>query len=295
MTDTNKKRVREYASKHGMSYQAAWNLLEGDGSPQKALEFWDWEKMVKRRRAGLTIADILALKPGDRVQVLAMDRNLCDHVYPWRPGEPPGPTLPAKQFFEKKRDGAVYIHEGGLRGRVEWGWDHEGERAHEPFQFEIEFKEGNWHPLDDDGTLPSANEPHMVKGPPGEPAMERRHWDELPPTRQHWTEFPKTTRVGWRGPMVRWDALADLPPVFTAIDVDRMAARAAVEWIPGATGIVRDRLQLRRTDGDWVLSVENLTDEERADLKARLKGTTVVDGDELRAGLRTKHRELYAT
>lgn len=290
MTDKKKKRVREHAEKHGMSYQAAWNLLEGNTTPGP-LEFWKWVEMVNERKVGLTIADVRAMEPGQRVQLLVMDRNLCDHVYPGRDGEAPKPTLPAAEFFERDRDGAVYIHEGDLRGRVEWGWDDERKYIDEPFLFELEFKEGHWHPLDEDGTLPGAGDVFHVECD-GE-KIPQKHWDGLPETRKHWTEFPGTTRVGWRGPTLRWEDLSKLPGVFTAIDVDRMVARAAATWIPDAMGISRDRISLRRREGRWVLSVEDLTDDEREQLDARVKGTEVIDRAELRRRIEVEIPGIY--
>lgn len=39
------------------------------------------------------------------------------------------------------------------------------------------------------------------------------------PTHKHWTDFPETTRVGWRGSIMLWKHLSDLPKVFYDKDV----------------------------------------------------------------------------
>jgi hypothetical protein len=30
----------------------------------------------------------------------------------------------------------------------------------------------------------------------------------------HWTNFPETTRVGWRGPIMLWKKLENMPDVY---------------------------------------------------------------------------------
>ncbi len=37
---------------------------------------------------------------------------------------------------------------------------------------------------------------------------------EWKPKHIHWTEFPEDTRVGWRGPIMLWSELENLPQVY---------------------------------------------------------------------------------
>ncbi len=295
--DKAKKRVRAHANKHGMSYQAAWNQLEGR-KPNEALEFWDWMKHVNGESDCLTIGDILKLKKGERVPILVMDRNLCDHVYP-DIGEGPKPIQLAQEFFDLKRDGAVYVHREGMTGTVEWGWDDEHDSVDELFTFEIEFKKDHWYPLDEDGTLPAADEEYQV-GPP-EPWDEEvngawdgtaQHGEELPPTRTHWKDYPETTHVGWRGPMMRWDRVTEQPPVFTNIDIDRLAAQAALPMIKQALDLGGDRLWLAREGGEWVLVVNGLTDEESEQLKRRFTSVKIQARDARASSLTTVDEDV---
>lgn len=243
----------------------------------KALEFWEWLEHV--HPACLTIADILALKPGDRLHVLPMHRNLCDHVYPQF--EPARPAQPAPLFFAG-RDGAVYVHEEGLRGRIEWHWDTERKYVDKPFEFEIEYQPDHWYPLTD-GELPP-NDPLSDTDLPG---ARVDGWNSVPETTppsgeselpwsiagRHWTSFPENTRVGWRGPMILWSKLDDQPPVFTRIDMKALAWFATSAFIREAleqVGIKDDRRRLRCTNGQWFLTVVELTEDERQLLEKRL-------------------------
>jgi len=284
-----KRRAREHAEKHDMSYQAAYQQLFGNPG-SRALEFWDWMEHVDGPGRGdcLTIGDVLGMKEGERVELLVMDRNLCDHVYP-QIGEAPRPTLPAETFFDLRRDGAVYVHERGLRGRMEWGWDHGRECVDDVFMFEIEFKPGHWHPLDPDGTLPAANEEYDTEKPEGWDDEEdgewdgkMLHWEELPPKRTHWKDYPETTRVGWRGPAMRWEHVPRQPPVFTNIDVDRLAVCTLLPMIKDVLGLEDDRLWMERDDEGWLIVVRDLTESERDEIGRRFSGARVVSRAEWR-------------
>lgn len=266
MTEKKRKRAREHAAKHGMSYQAAFQQLnhEPPSTGPEALEFWSWCAYMDEagRGACLTIADVLAMQKGERVEVLVMDRNLCDHVCK----ATPKPAEPPEIFFEKARDGAVYIHGEGLTGMIEWGWS--APKAGDlpvtvTFEFHIEYEPGYWYPLTD-GYLPKSDPQGISLFSYPEP--------------RHWSTFPETTRVGWRGPMVRWSKLDQQPSVFTWLSADLEATQALLPILVQALGVSKKRLWLTREGSQWVLYVQDLTPQERRSFTGRLRDVTVRAG-----------------
>ena len=57
------------------------------------------------------------------------------------------------------------------------------------FEFHIEYKKGYWYPLKD-GNLPH-EDPQGI-------------FDLSSIVRKKWTEYDENTKVGWRGPMLKW-------------------------------------------------------------------------------------------
>lgn len=268
-----KLQAKAHAKKHGMSYQAAHQQLFGNPNAE-ALEFWEWLDHVSDGPDCLTIADVLAMERGERVQLLVMDRNLCDHVYP-RFGENHRPVAAAPDFFDPKRDGAVYVHGDGITGTMEWGWDEERERVDEPFTFEIEYAPRHWHPLNGDH-LPTREEIGADFGLDGKELDEfiREELGKLP-LGKTWREFPETTRMGWRGPAMRWELLSRQPPVFTKIDLEWFAMKTMMPLLREALGMEEGRIWLEREDGVWVLYVKELTLGEREFLSRRFADVVV--------------------
>ena len=151
-----------------------------------------WEKVPAVRAAYLTLGDLKKMKRGDKIKVLSLHRNVFDTA---NEANDPNRSYTAKQFFQ--RDGFEYIHESGVKGSIRMHF----EKSFRPFTFEIEYKPYRWYPLSDDGTLP-------VKGDVG----------TLLGVKKHYTAFPDSTPVGWRGPMIPWSKLEDLPRIFWLYD-----------------------------------------------------------------------------
>jgi hypothetical protein len=233
-----------------------------------ALEYWDWIDHVKDQC--LTIADITKLKHGERLPVLSIHRNLCDEVYPKRGN--PKPALAATEFFKETR--SIYVHEEGLCGRMEWHWDKKKKHTSELFEFEINYKPKHWYPLKN-GYLPEID------------PLQDEDYPSWGSAGRHWSEFPETTQVGWRGPMLLWDKLDQQPPVFTNVDMKRLAWFAVCEAMnPVLEQLsLNDRCHLRCTKGEWFLSVEDLTQSERELLEKRFSSITIQDLEDERSDL----------
>jgi len=257
MTDKSKKRVREHARKHGMSYQAAWNQLEVRNDPAP-MEFQAWVEHVERSGQCLTVGDVKKLKKGDRIRFLSMHRNLCDLAY--CRSEPVTAVAPAQVFFSEIGAGVTYTHETGVVGRCLWDWDKKGKHVDDDFVLEIEFAPERWYPLERDGSLPAANEPDGCGG---------FHWEDLPSTRTHWTDYPDETKLGWRGPMLPWERLDAQPWIFTAIDLDRLAAQAILPSIRELFGLSEEDAYLSRELMSWVLVLEEVPEELSTAIQAR--------------------------
>ena len=66
------------------------------------------------------------------------------------------------------------------------------------FEFHVEFSEYNWYPLRN-GSLPAEDEHGLF------PLLDRE---------VRWDEFPLDTHLWWRGPMVHWEDVENMPDIF---------------------------------------------------------------------------------
>jgi hypothetical protein len=157
----------------------------------------EWRAYVKDKC--LTIADVLALKPGERIKVITMDRN------EWECSEranKPDVLHDVHDFFRQKV--SVYIHKHDLVGEIAWDFvishknmdDYYSFEPDREFEFDINYRGSNWYPLTN-GRLPPADPQGLAQF--GDAAG------------KHYSEFPPTTLIGWRGPMMLWERLAELP------------------------------------------------------------------------------------
>jgi len=155
-----------------------------------ALEFEEWLEFMKPKE--LTIADIEAMNPGEKLQVIQLHRNLEDVVleHGWNVY---GVAIPAAKFFEHV--GAIYTHSHGLHGRLIDVPD-DCEFGEQEFNFHLNYiADIQWHPLDNQGFLPRDGE------------VERGI--EL-----NYRKYPKTTKIGMRGPMLKFSDVEKAPPVY---------------------------------------------------------------------------------
>lgn len=157
-----------------------------------AISIEDW--YAASRPKWWSIGDVLAMKAGDRVKLLAMDRNLRDTS---DDVNVEGKAFAPARFFRK--NWAEFTKTDELRGFMRWPWQEKGD-APLPFEFDVEYKRGSWYPFKG-GFLPSSDPQSLFV---------------LFGKKKHWTAFPKNTHVGWRGPMVAWSHLATMPKVYHA-------------------------------------------------------------------------------
>jgi hypothetical protein len=136
-----------------------------------------------------------------------MDRNVWDIALQ---DSIRGESFKPKDFF--KSNWAIYIHEKNLRGKLVFSFELEEDIEYininnfdlnnicqTNFEFDIEYKHHYWYPLDNEYL----------------PASDPQGFSQFPWTyqKQHWTSFPRETRVGWRGHMVLWSKLDELPNI----------------------------------------------------------------------------------
>lgn len=156
----------------------------------------EWREYVKSKC--LTIGDVTALKPGERIKVITMDRN------EWEISEAnnkPDTLYSVWDFFRRKV--SVYIHKQDLMGEIAWDFENEDEdlddyhkfTADREFEFDINYRGNNYYPLTN-GRLPNVDEQGFA--------------DFGDAAGKHYLEFPPNTLIGWRGPMMIWERLSEL-------------------------------------------------------------------------------------
>lgn len=163
----------------------------------KPLEMYDFIKQTIPQH--LTIADVKKLKVGDTIDVVIWDRNF-EESWIWDNATPQQPYRP-EIFFQENHQKITYL--GNMSWLIRFNW---GEDIEHPIHLDVSALQTYWKwcPLED-GYINIVEE--IIKEGETLPS----HWC---PTHKHWTEFPETTRVGWRGPIMLWKYMAQLPAVY---------------------------------------------------------------------------------
>lgn len=159
----------------------------------KNIQGFEVNKWMNRiRRHYLRISDVLKMKKGDKIKLLVLDRNVNDVTSKNKTNKELVSYTP-KHFFRKNF--AVYTHNSGLKGTIKYF-----NMDLMVFQFEIEYQKNHWYPLNNNGKL----------------GKKDRHGyaDFKDKAGLHYSEFPKTTPIGFRGPMIKYSILKDLPKVY---------------------------------------------------------------------------------
>lgn len=155
-------------------------------------EIEDWENNTKSSH--LVIRDILNMRPGEEMKVALLDRNFMDSVC----NSVEGNVLYTAPDFFKCTTG-VYEHSHNLTGKLTFKYE-DTEEFSIPLEFHIEYDNQCWYPLSD-GKLPVRC---YQLG-------HRLHSGEEP---KPYSDFPDRTRIGFRGPMIKWEKLEELPGVW---------------------------------------------------------------------------------
>ncbi len=161
----------------------------------KCFSWEDWEDQI--RGEWLTIDDIMKLEPGDELELLALDRNVWDIACSINDE---GKKYTAKHFFRNNK--VLYTHETDLKGTLILYYNSDDYPIDE-FEFDIEWEKGEWYPLVN-GMLPKEDPQGFSKFPDG--------------MTLDWKRYPVTTHIGYRGPMVKWKRMGDLPKIYYNLD-----------------------------------------------------------------------------
>jgi hypothetical protein len=164
-----------------------------------ALKINEWLEYMESKE--LTIADIEAMKPGEKLEVIQLHRNLGDVVLDVRVN-PYGVAIPAVKFFEGV--GGIYTHSHDMHGRFIDVPD-ECELGETEFNFHLNYKDRMWYPLKDNGCIPIADFPTPYYADP---------WIRGMKASIDYRMYPKSAKVGMRGPMLKLSDVKNAPPVY---------------------------------------------------------------------------------
>mgnify|MGYP006976398487 CR=1 FL=1 len=174
------------------------------------------------RHLHLTKADVDLLKPGDRLDVVIWDRNFEEY---WIWDQPQNVPYSPEVFFSENRHQLVY--QGGHKWDIEFNF---GETIRHPFHLSLEGENTSYTWTSLEGKEPHdcqcQSRPVGSESSPEDQVENSYDWIHITtyvkkddqsgppegwgPIHKHYDDFPTTTRVGWRGPMMLWDRLADL-------------------------------------------------------------------------------------
>lgn len=168
---------------------------------QQPIEMYEFiDKFTKDKH--LTIGDLLSMKNGDTREVVIWDRNfsekwIFDYAINLKHYKP-------EEFFLKNKHKIVY------KGDMTWDIHfNDGFMSNHPVHLDVTSLDTfyHWVPLDEnDGKIHITDEILPV-GVDAIPA----HWKAK---HIHWKDFANTTRVGFRGPIMLWKDLKDMPMVY---------------------------------------------------------------------------------
>ena len=159
----------------------------GKAKTLEGLEESKWYN--ESRQHWLTIKDLLSLKSGTELDILLYHTNALDAPMTYFKSDT---SYTPKKFFKSERDTLVLSDEE-LMGHFKIYEEYDPI----PKYLEVEYKKDKWYPLVD-GFLPAKNE----KG------------KKLLGKKTHYTELPSETPVGFRGPMILWKELGNLPKIY---------------------------------------------------------------------------------
>lgn len=128
----------------------------------------------------LTIQDVKNMEHGKETEYLCICRNFYDLMSYVKKKK----ALKPSELF-KSNYKMFYKHDCDLKGEMKY----DKEDEYKKFEFHIEYKKKFWYPLKD-GKLP-LEDPQKIFN--------------LSSCKRDWTEYDNNTKVGWRGPMIKWE------------------------------------------------------------------------------------------
>jgi len=155
-------------------------------------EMYDWIKKTKPYH--LILGEVLKLEIGDIVEVAMFDSNFEEYDI-WN-NIKPGEILPAPMFF--KHNKSTLIYKGNLVWDIEYDF---GETIEHPVHICTEgINSKSYFTKSENGNIKIKSEAFTN----GEKKYQIINCKNL----------SSQTRVGWRGPMIKWEHLSHLPPVY---------------------------------------------------------------------------------
>jgi hypothetical protein len=151
-----------------------------------SLKDFEWEDVVTEKYA-IRILDITKMQHGEQIEVLIMDRNLSCITSQVNESN----TNYEPEIFYRYNRG-TYVHDKDLMGKLIFHWKDTTE-VDENFEFHLEYLPKNWYPIMD-GKLSTST--------------------STMPLNQHWSNFSPDTKVGYRGPMIPWCKLKEMPNIY---------------------------------------------------------------------------------
>jgi hypothetical protein len=148
----------------------------------------DWADAMEQHT--LRLAEIRALRPGETIDVLLLDRNWGDRVFGDRPYDVYVREMIRDKFEPStflRRAGATFIQGNGVPGTGTLVFWDDGNRLPDWTVEILDQKRQSWRPVDGD------------------------RFERLEPLRID--KLPGKTKVGYRGPMIRWDKMYTAPPI----------------------------------------------------------------------------------
>jgi hypothetical protein len=143
----------------------------------------------------LTVKDIKNLRKNDKLTLISLDRNIYDQIDDYKPFVAYKPTVILKPLQ------CFYIHDKDSKGFMFWNFDIETKYD---FEWELEYKPNHWYPIET-GIFPAYNTQTLELFGKKDPLLGY----ELP-----WKNIPDNMHVGFRGPMLQWKDIVNLPYVY---------------------------------------------------------------------------------
>lgn len=166
---------------------------------ENALEMKNFIRVYSKDKH-LTLGDVKQMSPGVTIDVVIWDRNY-EEYWIWDNAEDKKEYDP-EEFFEQNRHQITYL--GNMKWDIKFPF---GETIAHPIHLDTSSLQTNWRwvAVEEDGFI------HITTEVVNEGEEIPSHWE---PKHMHWSEFPDTTIVGWRGPIMLWDNLKNMPQVY---------------------------------------------------------------------------------
>lgn len=162
------------------------------------MELYQWIKM--HRHLHLTLGEATSLSQKEPTEVVILDRNF-EETKIWDKIPKKKPISPQEMFEDNQ---AKITSLGGYRWKIEFDW---GETIEESFHVNVSSLNTNWNwvPIEDGEVV--IDHEVLVSG-------ESLPDDDFKEFRHSWKKIHPRTRVGWRGPIIRWSDLEGLSKVY---------------------------------------------------------------------------------